>query len=97
MKIYAVLSADAKEDLKPAWIKFINEHKLNDWTNVYQSKAMEEADAAAQKPSYRQLYDVIMTPTILLLDKNKNIIGKKLNLTQIDELLQVKINSTKTK
>lgn len=97
VKIYGVLSADAKDDVKPAWIKFINEHKLNDWTNVYQSKAMEEADAAAQKPSYRQLYDVIMTPTILLLDKNKNIIGKKLNLTQIDELLQVKINSTKTK
>ncbi len=97
VKIYAVLSADSKEDVKPAWLKFIHEHKLDEWTNVYQTKAMEDADAAAQKPSYRQLYDVIMTPTIFLLDKEKQIIGKKLNLKQIDELLQVKINSTKTK
>ena len=97
VKVYAVLSADSKEDVKPAWLKFIHEHNLDEWTNVYQTKAMEDADVAAQKPSYRQLYDVIMTPTILLLDKDKNIVAKKLNLKQIDELLQVKINSTKTK
>lgn len=97
VRIYSVLSADSKEDVKPAWLKFIHEHGLDEWTNVYSSKEMEDADAAAQKPSYRQLYDVIMTPTVLLLDKNKNIIAKKLNLKQIDELLQVKINSSKTK
>ncbi|MBL0356674.1 MAG: redoxin domain-containing protein [Chitinophagaceae bacterium] len=97
VKVYGVLSGDAKEDVKPAWIKFIKDHQLNEWANVYQTKAMEDADAAAQKPSYRQLYDVIMTPTLFLLDKDKQIIGKKLNLNQIDELLEVKINSTKTK
>lgn len=97
VRVYAVLSGDAKEDVKPAWLKFIHDHKLDEWTNVYQTKAMEDADAAAQKPSYRQLYDVVMTPTVLLLDKDKNIIAKKLGLKQIDELLLVKINSTKTK
>jgi thiol-disulfide isomerase/thioredoxin len=97
LKVYAVLSGDSKEDVKPAWLKFIHDHNLDEWTNVYQTKAMEDADAAAQKPSYRQLYNVVMTPTVLLLDKDKNIIAKKLSLSQIDELLQVKIKSTKTK
>lgn len=97
VKIYSVLSGDAKEETKPAWIKFINEHQLKEWTHVYQTKAMEEAESAAQRPSYRQLYDVIMTPTLYLLDKDKNIIGKKLTLKQIDELLEVKIQSNKNK
>ncbi len=97
VKVYAVLSADAKEDMKPAWLKFIHDHNLDEWANVYQTKEMEEATTTAQKPSYKQLYDVIMTPTVFLLDKDKNIMAKKLSLKQIDELLQVKKNSTKTK
>jgi hypothetical protein len=58
---------------------------------------MEDAEKASQKPSYRQLYDVIMTPTIFLLDKEKQIIGKKLALKQIDDLLEAKINASKKK
>ena len=96
VKVYAVLSGDSKENLLPAWKKFINEKGLGEWTNVYQTKAMEEADVAAQKPSYRQLYDVIMTPTLFLLDKEKRIIGKKLSWQQLDELLQVKWKNQKT-
>lgn len=97
VRVFGVLSGDAKEETKPAWIKFINEHNLGEWTHVYQSKAMEEAEKAAQKPSYRQLYDVIMTPTVFLLDRDKQIIGKKLTLNQIDDLLEVKINASKKK
>ena len=95
VKVYAVLSGDSKENLLPAWKKFINEKGLGEWTNVYQTKAMEDADVAAQKPSYRQLYDVIMTPTLFLLDKEKRIIGKKLSWQQLDELLQVKWKNQK--
>jgi thiol-disulfide isomerase/thioredoxin len=90
VKMYAVLSGDSKEDLVPAWKKFITDHKLGEWTHVYQTKEMEAADNAAQKPSYRQLYDVVMTPTLFLLDKEKRIIGKKLTWQQLDELLHVK-------
>ncbi|MEP7141886.1 MAG: TlpA disulfide reductase family protein, partial [Ferruginibacter sp.] len=92
VKIYGVLSADSKEDLKPEWMKFIREHKLEDWINVYQTKEMETASNAAQKPSYRQLYDITLTPTLYLLDNEKRIIGKKLSWQQLDELLQVKWN-----
>jgi thiol-disulfide isomerase/thioredoxin len=90
VKMYGVLSADSKEDLKKEWLKYIGEHHLGDWINVYQTKETETAIAAAQKPGYRQLYDVTLTPTIYLLDKEKRIIAKKLTWQQLDDLLQVK-------
>ena len=93
VKIYAVLSADSKEDLKAEWMKYIREHNLGDWINVYQTKEMESAIAASQKPGYRQLYDITLTPTLYLLDNEKRIIGKKLTWQQLDELLQVKWTS----
>jgi len=90
VKIYAVLTPDDKENVKPEWEKFIIQHKLSEWTNVYKPKEMEDADFAAQKPGFRQLYDVTMTPTIYLLDKDKRIIGKKLTIFQLNDLLEVK-------
>ena len=90
VKMYAVLSADAKDDLKKEWTKYIRENKIADWTNVYQTKEMEAAIADSKKPGFRQLYDITVTPTIYLLDKEKRIIGKKLTIEQLHELLQVK-------
>ena len=90
VKIYGVLSADTKDDLRQEWMKYIREHNLGDWINVYQTKEMEAAVTAAQKPGYRQLYDITLTPTLYLLDSDKRIIGKKLTWQQLDELLQVK-------
>ncbi len=90
VKMYGVLLADSKEDLKQEWLKYIRAHNLADWVNVYQTKEIETANTAAQKPGYRQLYDVTLTPTIYLLDKEKRIIAKKLTWQQLDELLQVK-------
>lgn len=91
VKIFAVLT----EDQKPEWLKYIKEHNLNDWINVYATKEMEQAEATAQRPGFRQLFDVIMTPTLFLLDKDKRIIGKKLNWEQLNDFLKVKINSAK--
>jgi thiol-disulfide isomerase/thioredoxin len=90
VKIYAVLTPDDKENAKAEWEKFIKDHKLGEWTHVYKTKAMEDADLAAQKPSFRQLYDITLTPTLYLLDKDKHIIGKKLTIFQLNDLLEVK-------
>jgi thiol-disulfide isomerase/thioredoxin len=90
LKIFAVLTPDGKENVKPEWLKFIKEHNIGDWTHVYKTKEMEDADYAAQRPGFRQLYDINMTPTIYLLDKEKRIIGKKLTLLQLNDLLEVK-------
>ena len=92
VKIYAVLTPEGKENVKPEWINFIKDHNLSDWTHVYKTNEMEAADLAAQKPSFRQLYDITMTPTLYLLDKDKRIIGKKLTWLQLNDLLQVKWN-----
>ena len=89
VKIYAVLSE--AEKLKTEWVKYIAEHKIGDWVNVYQSKESLDLETKEQRPSYRQLYDVVVTPTLYLLDKDKNIIAKKLTIEQINNLLEVKI------
>ena len=90
VKIFAILTPDNKENVKPEWLTFIKDHNLGEWTHVYKTKEMEDADYAAQKPSFRQLYDITLTPTIYLLDKDKRIIGKKLTLLQLNDLLEVK-------
>jgi thiol-disulfide isomerase/thioredoxin len=89
VKLYGVLTPE-KEDVKADWIKFNRENKLTDWTHVYSTKEMEAANYTNQKPSFRQLYDINMTPTLYLLNKEKRIVGKKLTWEQINELLQVK-------
>jgi hypothetical protein len=53
--------------------------------------AVKDAEYAAGKPGYKQLYDVYQTPVLYLLDKDKNIIAKKLNHNQLDDLLQLKM------
>ncbi len=90
LKIYAVLTQDEKEDVKKDWVNYIKEHDLGGWVHVYQTREMEKAELAAQKPSFRQLYDVTITPTLYLLDKEKHIIGKKLTWQQLNDLLEVK-------
>lgn len=94
VKIYAVLTPDGKQDAKPQWLEFIKNQNLADWVHVYQTKEMDAENIAAQKPGFRQLYDITMTPILYLLDKDKRIIGKKLTWEQMNELLEVKWKST---
>lgn len=91
LRIYAVLTEDKKKE----WIQYINEHQIRDWTHVYETKETAKAITDAQRPGYRQLYDVIQTPTLFLLDKEKRIIGKKLNWKQLNEFLETKWSKNK--
>lgn len=97
VKIFAVLTPENKQDVKPEWISFIKEHNLGEWSHVYKSKEMEEADVVAHRPSFRQLYDINLTPTLYLLDKEKRIIGKKLTIYQLNDLLKVKWSAPPSK
>jgi protein-disulfide isomerase-like protein with CxxC motif len=78
---------------KDAWLKFIREKNLKGWMHVYQTQEMKDADQAANRPGFRQLYDVYQTPLLYLLDKEKRIIAKKLTYNQLDELLQQKMKT----
>jgi len=87
VRIYSVLSDN---DKYKEWVNYVKENKLGEWTNVYETKEMEKIVTETQRPSFRQLYDVISTPTLVLLDKDKNIIGKKLGWEQLNDFLNVK-------
>lgn len=86
VQLYGVMTDGGKE----AWLNFIREHRLDGWKHVYQLPEVKEAEYAANRPGYKQLYDVYQTPVLYLLDKDKNIMAKKLNHTQLDELLETK-------
>lgn len=94
VKVFSVLT---DTDQKTKWLEFIEEHKLNGWTNVYETPEQQKAVETANKPSYRQLYDVIQTPTLYLLDADKRIVAKKLSLEQIDEMIDAKVKADSTK
>ncbi len=96
VKIFAVLTPENEVNVKAEWLKFITDNKITDWSHAHQTKEMIAADNAAQKPSFRQLYDVTSTPILYLLDKDKHIIGKKLTIAQMNELLEAKLKNTKT-
>jgi thiol-disulfide isomerase/thioredoxin len=87
VKIYAV---NVDETAMKAWNEFIAKHKLQAWTHTYQTKAERDAEAAAGKPNFRQLYDVFKTPTLYLLDEQKRIIAKNLDVSGFDEVLTLK-------
>jgi thiol-disulfide isomerase/thioredoxin len=90
LKVYAI--AKETDGTKKEWLDFINDHHLQEWTNVYYSKADDKARIDANIPGYSQLYDVLSFPTLYLLDKDKRIVAKKLTYQQIDEVLQLKMN-----
>ena len=92
VKLYGVMVDGGQE----AWLQFIKDHNLKDWIHVYETKAQQDATEAAGKPGYRQLYDVYQTPILYLLDKDKNIIAKKLSYQQIDEVINLKLQHAKS-
>lgn len=71
---YAVYT---KEDLK-GWLKFINKHKL-EFMNVFDPVHLN---------NIKDKYDVVATPVIYVLDKNKIIKGKKLSAEQVPDILE---------
>ncbi|MFI5185304.1 MAG: DUF5106 domain-containing protein [Chitinophagales bacterium] len=89
VKIFAM--AKETDGTKNDWLNFIHQHHLEEWSNVYYSKADEKARVDAGTPGYSQLYDVLSFPTLYLLDKDKRIVAKKLSFDQINEVLQQKI------
>jgi thiol-disulfide isomerase/thioredoxin len=89
LKVYAI--ARETDGTKADWLKFINEHRLQEWTNVYYSKDQEKSLISAGIPGYSQLYDVQTFPTLYLLDKDKRIVAKKLTWEQTDQVLQARL------
>jgi peroxiredoxin len=74
VEIYAVGTETNAEE----WKKYIREHKL-DWINVFDPN---------HQTGFKQTYDIYSTPVIYVLDENKKIIAKRLDVEQLDGLLE---------
>jgi peroxiredoxin len=61
-----------------AWKKFIRDYKMGNFINTFDPEMMS---------NYFNLYDVYSTPTIYLLDENKKIIAKRLDVDKIPDFI----------
>jgi len=88
LKIFAI--GRETDGTRADWLNFIRSHHLEDWTNVFYSKAEENERISKNTPGYSQLYDIQSFPTLYLLDNEKRIIAKKLSYEQMNEVLKQK-------
>lgn len=65
------------EDGKEKWVDFVNEKQVYDWINAWNPYDYK----------YKELYDIRSTPQIYVLNKDKQIIGKRLAVENIMELI----------
>lgn len=75
LKVFAIYSMDKKEE----WTEFLIKHKLFDWINVWDERHLSQ---------FKILYDARKTPGVYVLDKNKKIIAKSMNIEQLAGLMQ---------
>lgn len=61
------------------WLEFIRKHDLN-WING--------SDGDTYKSNFRTTYDVYSTPQTYLLDKDKKILAKKMNIVSLENILR---------
>ena len=70
-------------DNREEWTEFLTEHNLFDWINVW------DKDQITQ---FKILYDGRKTPGVYVLDRDKKIIAKKLDIAQLKQLLSEELN-----
>lgn len=63
---------------KEEWLKFIKEQELDNWINGWDPY---------NQSNFRHFYDIKSTPSIYLLDKEKNIIGKRIDAETVEKIL----------
>lgn len=73
------INTDIGPDEVETWKKYIKEKGL-DWDNYNGGEANVD---------WHDVYDIISTPVIYLLDQDKKIVGKKLNATILEKLFEV--------
>ncbi len=72
------------------WVKFVTEHQLSGWINTWDG--YEKQDNVSIGSRFREYYNVYTTPQVYLLDKNKMIIGRRLNAEVLEKMLEHETN-----
>jgi len=87
-----VIMAVETTNIVEKWKKFVTDQKLRSgWIHAYDPD---------RSTNFRDFYDVIVTPTIYLLDKDKKIIGRRINHSNILDVIEFnekKLKEEKTK
>jgi hypothetical protein len=67
---------------KEEWKVFLDDKDLHEdgWMNIW--------DGPYPHSNYRDFYDIYSTPVVYVLDKNKKIIGKRINVENIKDLIE---------
>ncbi|MEZ0487700.1 thioredoxin-like domain-containing protein [Fibrella aquatica] len=71
--------AIAVDNSPDAWQKFIREYGIQQWVNGYDFTF---------RTDYRKQYDVLKTPTVYVLDKDKRILARALPAEQVGGFIQ---------
>ncbi len=74
---FAILS-EPDDATRPKWHEFIKDKGLN-WLNI---------DGGEANIDWHEVYDIITTPQIYLLDKDNKILAKKLNAETFEQVLK---------
>lgn len=75
LEVFAIYTMSDKSE----WSRFLEEHQLYEWINVWDENHISR---------FKILYDGRSTPGIYILDRNKKIVAKKLNIGQIKDFLK---------
>jgi hypothetical protein len=65
------------EDGKEKWVDFVNQHQLYDWINAWNPYDYK----------FKEIYDVRSTPQIFILNRKKEIIGKRIGPEDVTGLI----------
>lgn len=65
------------EEGKVKWVNFVNDHGLYDWINCWNPYDFE----------FKKIYDITSTPGLFVMDKDKNIIAKRISPEQAEEII----------
>lgn len=74
VKVFAVYNLNNRDD----WEQFVNDHGMIGWINVYDPY---------HRTQFRNYYDIKSTPMIYVLDKDKKIIAKRIDVAQLPAFL----------
>lgn len=77
------------------WKKFIKDKNFNMWLHGYQTREMVNDDYKNNRPSMQQSYNLASTPVLYLLDKDKRIIAKNIDIYAIDKIIEFKKKNPK--
>ena len=67
---------------KKLWLKFIEAHNIDDWINVFDEFHFSD---------FRIKYAIDSTPSIFLLDQNKKIIAKNIDVSTLEHFLKKRL------